>query len=227
MRLSEKHAWWVTVLAGLLPIVSVNLAFLINIGAGMEGCMPYWEGCMSVSKGVRTGPGLALFKIAALPSAIAMALCWMHTGGFLCGQKLASASKRRTIVWMGVTGAIFSLVYATWLGTEGEIYKWMRRYGVVFYFGMTGLAQLLLVSVLWKSRRALLNGRLFKQISLFAWTVMSAWALGVASAFKRKLIDDPAFLDRVENALEWDFAIVLSLAFVALGMVFRGAREGG
>ena len=49
--------------------------------------------------------------------------------------------------WLGIPVSLPAvLVYAGALGTEGEFYKWMRRYGVVFYFGFTGIAQLLVAN---------------------------------------------------------------------------------
>ena len=35
------------------------------------------------------------------------------------------------------------VVYATFLGTEGPTYRWLRRYGTVVYFGFTCLCLLL------------------------------------------------------------------------------------
>ena len=57
--------------------------------------------------------------------------------------------------------------------------------------------------------------------------VALTWATGVASALKRNLSDDPLFLDRLENALEWNFALCLSLCFLALAPLIRGRREPG
>jgi hypothetical protein len=216
----------VSVLAGLLPVVAANIALWININGGLEACFPYWDGCYSVSRGIRSGAGLWLFKLAALPAAILMAWCWLGTTAWL-GQ--VSVSRKPVDQWirvLGVAGAVFSLVYALWLGTEGEVYRWLRRYGVVFYFAFTALAHLLLTSRLWKQRNSLLNGAASVQILGYLCTVVAMWGLGVASAFKRKLIDNPDFLDRVENALEWNFALVLSLAFVALAMIHRSAESG-
>ena len=186
------NSWLVAVLAGLLPIIAANAAFLINTGAGMESCMPYWEGCMSVSRGVRTGPGLILFKVLALPTALAMILCWRQAGRWLTRTCDTGPARKKALVWMGVTGAVFYLVYAAWLGTEGEIYRWMRRYGVVFYFGLTGLAQLFLVSVLWKQRRSILRGRLRREITGFCATVESWIGSGLLSREQgMRLLDFP------------------------------------
>jgi hypothetical protein len=221
-----RRSIWSIWLAGLLPVISVNLGLVINVAAGLESCFPYIEGCYSVSKGVRSGPGLWLFKLLALPSAAAMVACWLRTGRWRDALEAGTATRRRVVVWLGVTGAAFFLVYAAWLGAEGEVYRWLRRYGVVFYFAGTGLAQLLLVSVIWGPRRSLAGGALKPAIVRFSSMVWLVWALGVASAMKRKLIDDPAFLDRVENALEWNFSLALSLAFLGLVGLLRRPAGG-
>ena len=65
--------------AGLLPVLAVNLAYLINVTSGADLCFPYLEGCQSVSRGLRSGPGLWLFKLLALPCAVFMMLAWRET----------------------------------------------------------------------------------------------------------------------------------------------------
>jgi hypothetical protein len=218
-----KHAVRATWVAALVPIISVNAAFLANLAAGLEGCFPYLEGCYSVSRGVRSGPGLWLFKALALPAAAAMAVCWLGVGRWLSNLPAGSPATRRAVVWLGVAGAACFLVYAAWLGTEGQVYRWLRRYGVVLYFAGTGLSQLFLFSILWPVRQTLLDGRLKTAITRFSSLVWVAWALGIGSALKRQVIDDPEFLDRVENALEWDFALALSLVFMGVaGLLRRG-----
>jgi hypothetical protein len=47
------------------------------------------------------------------------------------------------------------------------------------------------------------------------------WALGVFSAFKRLLFADPVFIDRIENVIEWWYALAMSLAFLAIAWMFR------
>jgi hypothetical protein len=210
--------------AGLLPILAVNAAYLINVWQGSEACFPYLQGCQSVSRGLRSGPGLWLFKALAVPTGIAMVLTWLQTHRFLEKEEIGTRMHRQMVQWLGLIGAFFFLVYATWLGTEGDIYRWLRRYGVVFYFAGTGLAHLLLMAMLQKSRASLEQ----KSVAVwrYAWLVSVTWLLGVASAFKRQMVDDPDFLDRVENALEWDFSLALALAFVALAPLLAPTRAG-
>lgn len=195
-------------LAGLIPIVAANLAYWWNIQHGMDVCMPYLEGCTSVSRAVRSGPGLWLIRGLAVPAALCLALAWWRLPPDLRG---------RWVLRLGLTGAFFLLVYTFALGTDGDIYRWMRRYGVVLYFGCTGLAQLLVARALSRGPRQ----RALAAVRVYLALVVMTWGIGVVSALKRKLIDDPAMQDRLQNALEWNFALVMCLALIALGAVLR------
>ena len=199
-------------MAGFLPILSVHLAYGLNIQAGLEGCNPYWDGCISVSAAARSGPGLWWFKGLAIPSALLMVLAWRGLTAWGLGPVAAR---------LGMVGAAFFLVYAAALGTDGDVYRWMRRYGVVFYFGLTGLVQLLLArSWMRLSPRP-------PALGLYLAVLTLTWCTGIASALKRSVIDNPVTLDRVESALEWWFSLGLSLGFVAMSLVIYQAGKSG
>jgi hypothetical protein len=201
------------VLAALLPITVVHLAWALNVGSGgLAFCWPYWEGCTSVSRGIRSGPGLWLFKLAAVPMALCLAFSW---------RRLPPPLHGTSIRWLGTLGAVFMLVYALALGTDGAFYSWMRRFGVVFYFGCTGLAQLLVGAALANHRQLLPQGVRRRYFAVLGFT----WAVGIVSAFKRRLFDDPAMVDQLQNSLEWWFALGLSLGFLALSRVIYHLQQ--
>ena len=56
--------------------------------------------------------------------------------------------------WLGVLAGVFLVLYGTFLGTEGQAYRWMRRYGVIFYFGFTYLCMLIASGTLWRLSRS-------------------------------------------------------------------------
>jgi hypothetical protein len=209
---SLRRVRWSATIAGALPILAVNLAFWINVQEGLPGCFPYLDGCWSVSRAVRDGSGLWLFKLLILPAVAAMILTWWGLPARLSGP---------WTVRLGIAGALAALVYAGALGTEGEFYKWMRRYGVVFYFGFTGIAQLLVANRLWKERWRGNRDPVPRSHGLYGVLTLLTWGTGLFSAFKRRLFDDPALIDRVENAAEWNFALGLSLLFLALAAVLQ------
>ena len=213
-------------LGGLLPIVAVLGAYLLNVtaGTGIESrfvCVPYLDGCVSISRAARSGPGLILFKAVMLPCAVLMLLSWQGIRRWLNGLGACSPRRSKTIFWLGATGAVFLVFYVTWLGTEGEWYHWLRRYGVTFYFGGTALAQLILVSVLLPARNRLAAGNVSGPIIALSGLVALQWLLGVFSIAKHALFDDPAVIDRVENLVEWWFALPMALAFVVIAWMFN------
>ena len=213
-------------LAGLLPIVAAHLAYLLNIWTGTELapefiCMPYFDGCVSISRAARSGPGLHLFRALMLPSAVLLLLSWEFVREWLRGLDACTPRRAWLISILGVVGAFFLVFYATWLGTEGEWYRWLRRYGVIFYFGGTAMAQLLLIWVLWPARARLAGGRLVSAITTLTVLVSLQWALGVFSALKRLIFDDPELIDRLENIIEWCYALPMAIGFLVIAWMFR------
>ncbi|MDH5750602.1 MAG: hypothetical protein OEY85_14930 [Rhodospirillales bacterium] len=185
--------------------------------------MPYLDGCVSISRAARSGPGLLLFKTLMLPTVILLLACWEYVRQWLLSLGACSSKRAWIIAGLGMTGAIFLVFYVTALGTEGDWYRWQRRYGVTFYFGGTALAQLLLVWVLWPARRQLANGRLLQPIVTLIVLISLQWALGVFSAIKRLIFEDPVFIDRLENVIEWWYALPMATGFIVIAWLFSRA----
>jgi len=220
-------------LCGIVPIVATHGALLLNVlspgGALAESfrCMPYWDGCVTISRAVRSGPGLNFFRAIMLPMAAVLALTWICVAPWLAGLRPGRETRARSIAVMGVVGALFLILYVAALGTEGTWYSWMRRYGVVMYFGLTALAQLLLVQALWPLRSQVHMQPLHRPILALFALVCVEWLGGVASVAKRLLLSNPALIDRVENVIEWWFALALSAAFVVLAELMRRSEFWG
>jgi hypothetical protein len=215
----------IALLAGLLPIFAAHGAYLVNVCTGSAigaefVCMPYFEGCVSISRAARSGPGLLLFRALMLPNVFLLLLTWEYVRRWLLALNACSRKRAWTIAILGMVGALFLVFYVTSLGTEGEWYRWQRRYGVTVYFGGTALAQLLLVAVLWPQRRQLDEGRLLKPIASLMGLICVQWLLGVFSAFKRLIFDDPDFIDRLENVIEWWYALPMATGFIVIAWLF-------
>ena len=216
-------------LVGLLPIVVVHVAYVINafVGSELEArfiCFPYTDGCLSISRAARSGPGLYLVRMVMIPVAVLLLVCWRDVRRWLDEMAACDERRSRIIFVLGGVGAVFMVFYVTALGSEGEWYRWLRRYGVTVYFGGTALAQLLLVGVLWPARKNLCNGRLAGPIIMLTGLVCLQWLLGIASVAKRLLLDDPEVMDRIENIIEWWFGLPMSLVFVVIAVLF--SRSG-
>jgi hypothetical protein len=213
--------------------VAAHAAYLLNVYAGADLaaefiCIPYFDGCVSISRAARSGPGLMLFKVLMLWASLLLVLSWKYVRDWLLDLRACGHRRAWVLSILGTIGALFLVFYVTALGNEDEWYRWQRRYGVIFYFGGTALAQLLLVWVLWPLRGHLAGGRAAGPIVTLTALVTLQWALGVFSSVKRLLFDDPQFIDRIENIIEWCYALPMALGFIVIAWLFSrtGAHSG-
>src|SRR5690606_41240254 len=82
------------------------------------------------------------FRGLMMPLSCLLAFYWIFQRHWLeqeCGHKLI----HQIILALGITSALALIVYVNFLGSDGEIYRFMRRFGVTVYFGFAMLAQLL------------------------------------------------------------------------------------
>lgn len=204
----------------MAPVIAVHLAWWLNAaGAHLPDCNPYLSGCLSVSAAARSGPGLHLFRAMALPGAALLALSWwlLLPWARWVGQGVDRGATVRSAV--GTIGALFLILYAAWLGTEGDFYRWLRHQGVVFFFGLTALAQLMVAGAVWPRREVLAQARAGPVLQMLLVAVVLQWFLGFLSAFKDAYVAEPAAADAVGNILEWVFLWTLTLAQIAIALL--------
>jgi hypothetical protein len=211
----------VAIACGVVPMLVIVFAYWLNIHAGDDlapifHCNPFFEGCVSTSRAVRSGPGLIWFKVVMLPCVLLMVLTWRSMGGWMAGLGDQLPAVRRWAMRLGIVGAVALVAYVIWLGTEGMVYSWLRRYGVVFFFGFTALAQLLSARFVWDVFRAHMPWR----AAFFITVVFAQWVIGVFSVAKRFFFDDAVVVDRIENITEWLMLAAMSLGFVLIGLLF-------
>jgi hypothetical protein len=197
-------------LTGFAPIFAAHVSYLIAIRAGvLPACMPYIAGCTSISATGRYPPSSFLFKSVMMPESILMAAYWLFSVAWL--RALERTAGRRadggTMVGVfGVAGALFLIVYVTFLGTEGPVYDFMRRYGVYLYFLFTVIAQLLLAAKI-LSVSSVLRIPLVVRITQYQLGLaLVPFALGVLNLVLKATLDDAVASERI---IEWMFALLM------------------
>lgn len=193
---------------GLLPLVGINLAYWIGVDAGiLPSCIPYLDGCTSISATGRYPPGDRLFRAVMLPQAVLLGVTWYLAMAWL--RSLAPHSKApRPVLAFGLAGAAALIIYVSNLGSNEPLYEFMRRFGIYIYFLATGLAQLILTLALERSR--------WRQAML--WVVITPWILGLANFAQKALRADP---DMAENAIEWIVSVLMQVWFMLLYVGWR------
>ncbi len=217
MRHPAFPLWPLPLSIALLFLGAVHLAWWLSLHYGyIPPCNPYWDGCTSISRAARHGISNHLFRLVVLPTALLHLLNWWLAARWLRDPGRPRDVEALALLGLGAVSAAALALYATFLGTQGEAYELLRRYGVTLYFGCGYLAQLLFL------RLALRRKRLTRALGLWMqWICVLMLMLGVFNTVATELIDDPAFHDRLENALEWQLGLLLVTWFAMQALAWR------
>lgn len=148
-----------------------------------------------------------------MPSSVLIAVYWLLNAVWLRSLDTNTGKLPASIASFGIAGSIFLVVYLAFLGSQGELYELMRRYGIYFFFLFTVVAQLLLAVGI---RRTLPALKRIANFQLAACGVMLA--LGALNLVLKQWLIDP---DKAENIIEWNFALVMFLNFGLVGSAWH------
>ena len=209
-------------ITGLLPIVAIHLSLLIAVNAGsIPACIPYIEGCASISATGRYPPASFLFKAVMMAESVVMIGYWLFNVAWLRSlEKLhGQPGNGGTVIGvLGSGGALFLMLYVTFLGTQEPFYEFMRRFGIYLYFALTIVAQILLALKSKQLGNALRLSSVIR-VGNFQFALAAApFALGVLNLTLKATRTDP---DPAENVIEWISALLMQCYFVLSYFAWR------
>ena len=203
----------------LLPLLVANAVYLLSAYQGyVAWCNPYLDGCTTISQAARSGDSIYLFRATMIAYAVLLIWFWVYAAHWLKLLYGHTTKTARVILWLGVIGALSLIIYIDYLGTTGEVNRFMRRYGIMVFFTFTPLAQLLLLKQHFETlasksspKPAMLKPRVlrFQLIVLLSMLVIGLIS-STLEATHNKTYES-------ENIVEWIFSLLLNLYF--LGMV--------
>lgn len=220
-----RPLWPLPLLAALLPLVGTLIAFVLSIRLGLvPECNPFFEGCVSISRVGRHDLPNILFRGLLLPGAVLQALCWLLCPSWLRTLGAAPDRWQRVLPVLGVAAGVFLVLYGTFLGTEGPGYRWMRRYGVAFYFALTCIGMLVVSDQMWRHIR---GGRRERGIATALLALCSLLPLlGLAHVLVPLWWSEPAAIDALENITEWWGGAIFTVFFCVLAWAWRRTGFG-
>ena len=116
----------------------------------------------------------------------------------------------------GIIGSFFGIIYTAFLGTEGEIYQLLRRYGIYFFFLGTYVAQILEVLELTDIFEPNnINMKAIKFVTYFIGLIII-----ISTPFYGFLEND----DWLENVLEWNITFLIFFYFVLSSFLWKETR---
>ena len=223
MHARTAWPWWpLPLVAGALPFAASLMAWAVSTHAGaVPTCNPFIDGCVSISRAARQDASIAWFRALLLPAATLQALVWLLQAQALraIGGDAVRGSARALTV-LGVVAGVALVTYGSFLGLDGEVYRFLRRYGTVAAFGGTCLAMLLTARALQRlhalGQADVPRGHERALLVLLAAVVL----LGVGNAVVGAVAGD-ALAYRVENVTEWWGSLGLTLGFAVIASLWR------
>jgi len=206
---------YLPLVTGLLPVVAIHLSLLVAIHAGtIPSCIPYIDGCASISATGRYEPASFIFKPAMMSSWTILIFYWLYNVAWLRSlARFASLPGRpgTGIAVFGCAGALALILYVTFLGTHAPFYEFMRRFGIYLYFLFSVIAQILLARQTLRLAGALRLDRLAAIGKVQLGLALVPFALGALNMLLKSTLADP---DPAENIIEWIFALLMHAYFV-------------
>ena len=206
---------FVMVIRGLLlvtalaPVVGVNIAYWIGVSHdNLPSCIPYIDGCTSISSTGRYPPGDRLFRAVMLPQAVLLAVTWYATALWLRALRPDATRAATTTLVAGLLGALALIIYVSYLASNDPFYEIMRRYGIYFYYVCTVIAQ---IAVSLKVPLATLR-------RVMLGIMVTPFVLGLFNFVQKAVVENP---DNTENVIEWIVSLLMQLWFVALWLAWR------
>ena len=207
----------------ILPLIATNAVYLLSAYEGnVPWCNPYFDGCTTISKAARSGNSIYIYRATMIAYSVLLIWFWIYTSQWLLKLLGEVTRLSKTIMWLGIIGALFLMVYIDFLGTTGEINRFMRRYCIMIFFTFTPLAQVLLLKLHFKALSAAASDNLKRPVLNFQlYVLLIMCIIGIVS-----IILDVAQLKtyQSENIVEWTFAFLLNMYFAGMVIIWRDYR---
>ncbi len=211
---------YLPLVAGIAPIAAAYLAFWIGVQAGaLPACIPFVDGCASISATGRKPPGSFLFRAVMLPHAAVLLFTWYFTVAWLrCLDPGLRRGTARAIHAAGITSAVALILYVTFLGTREPFYEFMRRFGIYLFFIGVVVAEVLVTDALYRMAALRRRSELDWLLRMLLVLCGVPFVLGVLNFILKGTLEDSG---NSENVIEWIVATTMHGWLVVLYVLWR------
>ena len=212
------------ILVVILPLLASNGAFLLSAYEGyVPWCMPYFDGCTTISQAGRSGDTIFFYRALVFPYSVLLILFWVYSKEWIELLHGYSTNAAQVILWLGVAGSVALLVYIDFLGTTGEINRFMRRIGAMLYFTLIPLAQSLMLYQHYKLKRNNPEVTIRPKILQYQLIIMMLMlTIGVTSLI---FVLTGKSTSEIENIVEWNFSLLVNLYFAGTILIWKDYRR--
>ena len=207
----------------ILPLLITNGVYLLSAYQGfIPWCIPYIDGCTTISQAARSGNSIFIYRASMITYGVLLIVFWIYAQQWLNLLYGHTTKIARIILWLGIVGAIFLIIYIDFLGTTGEVNRFMRRYGIMIFFTFTPLAQILMLEQHYNILPSLPDdaikpGVLKYQLFVLLLMLIIAIISTTLEATQNKTYES-------ENIVEWNFSLLMNMYFLGIIFIWKDYR---
>lgn len=211
------------ILLTLIPLFTFNGAYLLSAYEGfVPWCIPYIDGCTTISRAARSGNAIFLFRAAMIAYGVLLIWFWIYSKHWLDLLHGHTTKVASVILGLGIVSAISLIIYVDYLGTTGEVNRFMRRYGILIFYTLVPLAQLLMLNqhykILNKEAGSLMQPKALKfQLVVLLLMLIIGLVSDLLGITQTKSYES-------ENIVEWNFSLLMTLYFAGMIYLWKDYR---
>ncbi len=213
---------FVPLISAILPGVAVHLCYLLAAYFGhVPWCFPYIDSCTSISAVGRVSPESYVFRASIIPTAVVMIVYWKLSYEWLKIICRRMPNGNRAMFCLGVVACVGLILYATVLGSIGEMYHLQRRIGVTLFYVSTFLAQAIMtgqIAFVVKAQPLLISKRTYRGLLTICIVIASLVIISLLLG---------AFYEgysRIDDAFEWTLTLLIMLH---VGVTYFAWKDSG
>jgi hypothetical protein len=207
----------------ILPLLASNGVYLLSAYEGfIPWCIPYIDGCTTISQAARSGNSIFIYRATMIAYAVLLIWFWLYAQqwlNLLCGHTTKVAI---VILWLGIVAAIFLIIYIDFLGTTGEVNRFMRRHGIMVFFTFTPLAQLLMLSQHYNISVSKPEGTIKPWVLHYQLFILLLMLIIGIISITLDVTQNKTY--ESQNIVEWNFSLLLNMYFLAMIFIWKDYR---
>lgn len=193
----------------IFPTLTVILSYLISLNLSLvPSCIPFFDGCTSISRAGRYYPVNYFFKLFIFISGCLIIFYWFKNFSFF---NIYSASKLNKAAFIiGILSVVFLFLYISFLG-ESNYYKFFRKIGIFIYILFAIISELLLSIIYFNNRNYKSFFISFVQVKLYFSLFITALGI-LLFPFMIMKIDNVANL---KNIISWNYFFLIQINYLS------------
>ncbi len=207
----------------IIPLLISNAVYLLSAYEGtIPWCIPYLDGCTTISQAARSGNSIFLYRAPMIAYGVLLIWFWVYSQRWLNLLYGQTTKVAQIILWLGTIGALSLIIYVDFLGATGEINRFMRRHGIMIFFTFTPLAQLLMLRQHYMILPSIPKDKIKPGVLHYQLIIL---LLMLIIGFISVALDISQTKTHIsENIIEWNFSLLLSIYFLAMVFIWKDYR---